>query len=65
MTNTDVTLLASKALSYLHLGTCEAIERVVGKFTEENKDLHSAVFDELEEIMYPHGKGEDAAYYEY
>lgn len=64
-TQVNVSELAARALSYKHLGTCEAIERVAGKFSEENKDLHSAIYDEMENILYPHGTGEDSNYCEY
>lgn len=60
-----VKVLAARALSYKHLGTCEAIERVAGKFSEQTKDLHSAIYDEIENMLYPHGKGEDQVLCEY
>lgn len=47
----EIKVLASKALSFKYLDTCEAIERVAGKYTEETADLHSAIYDEMENMI--------------
>lgn len=65
MTQHEITVLAERALTYKHLGTSEAIERVAGKFSTATKDLHSAIYDAMENILFPHGTGEDATYCEY
>ncbi|EBS4516643.1 hypothetical protein DQT32_04440 [Salmonella enterica subsp. enterica serovar Braenderup] len=60
MTKEDVRTLANKVLSYKHLGTDDAMERVLGKYNDSKLALFSAVYDEIQNIRYPHGRGEDA-----
>ncbi|SOK58838.1 hypothetical protein [Yersinia phage fHe-Yen9-03] len=64
MTREERIEAAHKVLSYKHLEMMEAMERVLGTFGEENKDKFAAVYDEVENILYPHGAGEDAVYCE-
>ncbi|QXO11733.1 hypothetical protein pEaSNUABM44_00037 [Erwinia phage pEa_SNUABM_44] len=64
MTRQEIIKAANKVLSYNHLEMMEAMERVLGTFGEDNKDEFSAVYDEVQNILYPHGTGEDAVYCE-
>lgn len=65
MTREERIQAAHKVLSYKHLEMMEAMERVLGKYSESNADEFSAVYDEVENILYPHGCGEDAVYCEH
>ena len=60
MTRKEAKELANKVLSYKHLGTDEAMERVLGKYNDSKLAEYSAVYDEIQNIRYPHGRGEDA-----
>lgn len=62
MTTTE---LANRVLAMKHLGISEAMVIVIGEFNDSTANLHQAVFEEIENIMYPHGYGEDAVYCEY
>lgn len=65
MTREERIQAAHAVLSYKHLEMMEAMERVLGKYSESNADEFSAVYDEVENILYPHGRGEDAVYCEH
>lgn len=65
MTKEEITRAAYTVLAYKHLGRVEAMERVLGKFSESNAHEFNAVHEEIENILHPHGTGEDAAYCEY
>lgn len=62
---TDINALANKVLARKHLGIDDAMQRVLGEYTEKNANLYSSVLDEIENILYPHGSGEDANRYDY
>ncbi len=65
MTKDEITKAANKVLSYKHLDRVEALERVLGKYCERNAHEFNAVHEEVENILHPHGTGEDATYTEY
>ena len=60
MTKKEIRELANKVLSHKHLGTDDAMERVLGKYDDSKLAVFSAVYDEIQNIRYPHGCGEDA-----
>lgn len=62
--NAEVRLLANQVLNKRYLGIEEAMERIIGKYTEQNADVHAAVFNEIQDILNPHGTGEDEVYCE-
>lgn len=47
----EIKVLAERALNKKHLGTSEAIERVAGKYSEETAELHSAIYDAMEDMI--------------
>jgi hypothetical protein len=38
----------------------DALEHVLGEHTEKNANTYQAVFDEVQNILHPHGTGEDS-----
>lgn len=62
--NAEIRILANQVLNKRYLGIEEAMERIIGPYCEQNADVHAAVFNEVQDILNPHGQGEDATYYE-
>ncbi|UYE98460.1 hypothetical protein XbC2_31 [Xanthomonas phage XbC2] len=54
--------LANNVLARKHLGINEAMESVLGEYTKENANVYNDVFDEVQNILHPHGQGEDAVH---
>ena len=54
--------LANNVLARKHLGINEAMESVLGEYTKENANVYNDVFEEVENILHPHGQGEDAVH---
>ncbi len=54
--------LANNVLARKHLGINEAMEAVLGEYTKENANVYNDVFEEVENILHPHGQGEDAVH---
>lgn len=47
------------------IGIDEAIQVVLGEYNDRTANLYQEVFDEVQNIQYPHGSGEDASYCEF
>ncbi len=54
--------LANNVLARKHLGINEAMEAVLGEYTKENANVYNDVFEEVQNILHPHGQGEDAVH---
>lgn len=54
--------LANNVLARKHLGINEAMELVIGEYTKENANVYNDVFEEVQNILHPHGQGEDAVH---
>lgn len=54
--------LANNVLARKHLGINEAMEAVLGEYTKENANVYNDVFEEVENILHPHGQGDDAVH---
>jgi len=54
--------LANNVLARKHLGINEAMEVVIGEYTKENANVYNDVFEEVQNILHPHGQGEDAVH---
>lgn len=54
--------LANNVMARKHLGIDVAMEVVIGPYSQANASVYSDVFDEVQNIMYPHGQGEDASH---
>jgi len=54
--------LANNVLARKHLGINEAMEVVIGTYTKENANVYNDVFEEVQNILHPHGQGEDAVH---
>ncbi len=54
--------LANNVLARKHLGINEAMEAVIGEYTKENANVYNDVFEEVQNILHPHGQGEDAVH---
>lgn len=60
MTKEEIRKAAYDVLACKHRGINEAMQRVLGEFDESKLELFCSVYAEIENIRYPHGKGEDA-----
>lgn len=56
--------LANNVLARKHIGINDAMQYVLGEYTPQNANLYNDVWDEVQNILYPHGTGEDKAYTE-
>lgn len=54
--------LANNVLARKHLGINDAMEAVLGEYTKENANVYNDVFEEVQNILHPHGQGEDAVH---
>lgn len=50
-TKPEIMAMAEQALSYRHHSISEAIERVAGKYSEDTRELHAAIYSVVEEII--------------
>lgn len=65
MYKNHVNKLANNVIAKKHLGIDEAMTYVLGEFTKSNANLYNDVWDEVQNILYPHGSGEDSNVCEY
>lgn len=62
---TNITKLANLVIDISRRSSVnDALEHVLGKHTDKNANLYQSVFDEVQNILHPHGTGEDATYCE-
>lgn len=50
-TAAEIMAMAEQALSYRYASISEAIERVAGKYSEDTRELHSAIYEVVEDII--------------
>ncbi len=62
MANERIQQLANNVLARKHLGINEAMESVLGEYTQENANTYNDVWSEVQDQLYPHGQGEDAVH---
>ena len=61
MATERVQQLANNVLARKRYGLNEAMVSVLGEYTQAKADLYNDVWNEVQDILYPHGQGEDAA----
>lgn len=60
MSTKRVQELANNVIARKRYGLDEAMSSVLGEYTQANVNLYNDVWDEVQNILYPHGTGEDA-----
>lgn len=64
MASERIKQLANNVLARKHFGINDAMESVLGEYTQENANTYNDVWNEVQEQLHPHGTGEDAVYCE-
>lgn len=61
----NITAIANRVIDLSRRSSInDAMTDVLGEYTDANANLYQSVFDEVQNILHPHGTGEDAVYCE-